>query len=377
MSNNKNANQPGQNNQAEMTREEIEKTLREEERYQTYFKGFAGFSVESFIKDYAFKKWMWWQYGDQYLKAQENADEYLIDDASKHLAIIQQKKLFDVQCQWRAEKIELAAIEICFDFEAWQHNVMHCPFIEPVTRHDIELYQQYLSTTYVEFDDDFFYFGDWQNYNGLKKTYNDVENSTVNFPEWYAYHNLHTGANVLMLLPNIRGSKEAFYEEKDREARADIIKQQAEKSQTRSDNRPHIATYDIDKLEAFIEACEDKQTKIYYRASKQQNRNNDEEEELHNIIDYLLDQDKPVAIEGHNDFREALRLAKNRMKANKLMEFLPYAFEEYQIARSMGFGPSDDVVKNFNWYIDDLKPSYMKRILNGRKACGEPENLDF
>jgi hypothetical protein len=36
--------------------------------------------------------------------------------ASKYLEIIQQKKLFDIQCLWRAEKLELKEISICYQF---------------------------------------------------------------------------------------------------------------------------------------------------------------------------------------------------------------------------------------------------------------------
>ena len=181
--------------------------LQNSKAIQNYLNGFNEASVKSFMDYYISQKYFWHYSPER--NAQNNEDEQLrwINLAYNHLELILQKKLFDIQCLWRAEKVKFKEVEICEDFIVWQHNVFNCPFIEPVNEEDIDLYAQYLRQTNVEteFDD----WGEWQNYDDLKEAYNN--DSDQNFPEWYDFHNGNSAAGTLMLLPDIRGEKEKFY----------------------------------------------------------------------------------------------------------------------------------------------------------------------
>src|SRR6188508_624011 len=64
-------------------------------------------SRESFISEYAREKVQWIEYGPRYIEWLLRDDLHWVNDATNRLKEILQKKLFDLQCRWRAEKIEV------------------------------------------------------------------------------------------------------------------------------------------------------------------------------------------------------------------------------------------------------------------------------
>ncbi len=96
------------------------KMLRSEDRFKEYFNQFDPASVETFIENYA-KDWVHWQTTGKSLRDYEKQKK---DDWMKGciygLKVIQQKKFFNLQCLWRAEKIKLEGFKICYDFDYWQ-----------------------------------------------------------------------------------------------------------------------------------------------------------------------------------------------------------------------------------------------------------------
>lgn len=358
-----------------ITKESVEAALRTEERFQNYFEGFYPSTRDSFINTYATYKSMWWQYGPMYIEQNEREEMRWINAAAEHLEYIQHKKLFDAQCLWRAEKVSYPGVEICYDFELWSMNVMACPFIEPVTRDDVELYIQYLGQNNVELDPD--WQGDnWHDYKEIKEAF-ATDNENQNFPEWYDFHNGRTGAGVYLSLPDIRGEKESFYEDLVRAERSEENKAQHEEWERTRDKRPFLMFYDENQLEFFIKTFEDSQTLEYYRAYKQRFRNQDEEEDLRATISLLLNAGEPVPIESHYDFREALERAAEKFRAKKIAEFLPFAFEEYSLNRSMGLSTGkDEHERRFKSY-QELRQMWYDRIIKGRIINGEPGDMNF
>lgn len=101
------------------TQQEVEDELRTQQRFVDFFKGYQPYSVENFIKSYAWLKPFIVQNGPSWLQQQEGERLQWINSATQHLSIIQQKKLFDAQCLWRAEQLHIPEIEITFDFTIW------------------------------------------------------------------------------------------------------------------------------------------------------------------------------------------------------------------------------------------------------------------
>ena len=96
---------------AELIRQQTEDELKSNPAMQEYFSAFNEQSVEGFIRNYARKKAIYITQGPAIINNKEQEDlkfKFLAEDA---LWTIQQKKLFNLQCQWRAEQIKLKSIE--------------------------------------------------------------------------------------------------------------------------------------------------------------------------------------------------------------------------------------------------------------------------
>ncbi|HRI21625.1 MAG TPA: hypothetical protein PLA68_11760, partial [Panacibacter sp.] len=288
------------------------------ESMQNYFKGFQPASVQSFINNYISKKSLWVNYGEHYKRKNEAEELQWETAAFKHLEYIQQKKLFDTQCLWRAEKITLPGVEICFDFRIWEQDILNCPFIEPVSEKDIDLYAQYLLQSNVDIDE-LQWFESWQDYTEIKEAYN-TDNANRNFPEWYDFHNGRTGAGVLMLLPDTRGEKEKFY----RHLYAESIKEEretklAEYNATR-DKRPYIREYEEGFMQWFVTTFESKDVQELYKSFTWGHRNDSMKERIEDNIRLLLTAEEHVPVESHYNWIEALEIAVEKFRCKKIAE---------------------------------------------------------
>ncbi len=72
--NENNSNKPGQEPVKEITKESVIAELSSEDRYVNYFKSFNPDSVKHFIRSYAWRKEMWWKYGESSIKQNERED---------------------------------------------------------------------------------------------------------------------------------------------------------------------------------------------------------------------------------------------------------------------------------------------------------------
>ena len=353
------------------TEAEIRERLTTDPKIQAYFSHFTTSSVEEFIKSYCFYKGLWWEHGDMYTRHTQNEEMQWIVDAKTHLEIIQQKKLFDVQCLWRAEKLVLPGVEICYDILRWERKIFSCPFIEPISQEDVDMYIQYLSGLNIEIDFGFLY--TWQDYEGIKEAYNE-ESEDNTFPDWYEFHNSRTGNQMLLSLPDIRGEKEDPYRKAYWEHWHEVNKEVQEANLATIDQRPFISVFDTEKMEEFISQFEDKQTQGFYKEFTYHHNYREAGEEYNKIIEMLLKSEKVIPIEAHYDFRDALKLAAEKFKVQKIIEFLPFAYEEYKFQREMGFEDEDQFGDE---YHVNLRKTIVDQILEGRKQFGEPEDLNF
>ena len=64
-------------------------------------------SVKSFLDSYYNARCQWLDHGPYYLEKYDEQDIRWISLASRYLPVILQKKLFDVQCLWRAEQLQI------------------------------------------------------------------------------------------------------------------------------------------------------------------------------------------------------------------------------------------------------------------------------
>ena len=105
-----------------IARMEIEYDLRNETKYKEFFSGYHPDDVEEFIKAYSGRKITWINWGKFYYEHNEDHQLRFYNQAQQCLWQIQQKKLFNLQCQWRAEKIKIPGIVTTIDFRYWEYK---------------------------------------------------------------------------------------------------------------------------------------------------------------------------------------------------------------------------------------------------------------
>lgn len=325
---------------------------------KVFFERFAENSIERFIASYLDKKYNAYKFRKYDADRLERKRTKWIDKADHHLEPILQKKLFDLQCLWRAEQVELEGVEICFDFDVWESDIFNCPFLE-INEDDIEMYQAFLNSGGL---DDEWWSDEWQQYYLFKE---DDER----IPEWYNYHNMRTGNGSLFLLPNLRGEKEEFYtglyredEDRKRPAPTKII-----------DYKPSLDTYGDEYME-FVNEFEDAEFRTIIENHQESLNRYSHREDFGDVIHKLEEIDEYVPIEAHYDYREALKRAYHKYAFGKIAEHLPQAFEQYLFTKSMNLMPSKG--DHIDFYRD-LSKTYREKIIKGRILNGEPGDLDF
>ena len=84
--------------------------------------------------------------GHTFFDLAQREEAQLVQEATERLWEIQQRKLFELQCRWRAEEVGLPAghVELCQDFEVWGARIERCPLVTPIAAAEAENYLTYL-----------------------------------------------------------------------------------------------------------------------------------------------------------------------------------------------------------------------------------------
>lgn len=299
----------------------------------------------------------------------QNEDLGWIEKAEDHLKYIQQKQLFNKQCLWRAEQLAIPQIELCFEFDYWEQNILNCPFLEPISSDDLELYIDFLNQSDEQFD--FYFECDWQDYDEMIKEFR-IDNAYSVYPEWYEYYDMRRGTGALMQLQNIRGNKEKFYTDIQYQAH------KAEHEESTKEFERRMATnlnyYEDGFMDWYTTNYEDKETQKLYKAYEWYNRNNGDEEEIEKCVRLLFSSNEPIAIETNANWITAIKNAANKYRNKKIAEALPHVYQQYliniEIEIPFATNKHDEMFK-------DLKTNYAKRIIEGRVLNGEPADLNF
>jgi len=351
------------------------KELKENKSIQQYLSDFEPSSVERFEEDYLQKKYFWMSYGPYYTEDMETEDIQWTNTASNHLEIILQKKLFDIQCRWRAEELTLDGIEISHQFQFWEKDILNCPFIEPLTMEDIELYQAYLNSSYDLWDENNYFGFSYQDYDEIKEAYEDAKDATFDFPDWYEFHNSRKGTGALMLLPDVRGEKERFYLELYHSTEREKNKEAREANEKNRDRREWLRYYEREFTDWFVTTFESKEVQLAYRSYEWHQESNDRSEGIRWEMNLLLSAKEKVPIEANEDWLEGIRNTAKRYERMKIAEALPLAWEQYKMNVDMGIGfpISEGDIEHGN-YITGI---YRNNIIQGRILNGEPGDLNF
>ena len=337
---------------------------------ETYFEGYHASSSANFIDHYLNQKYLWHKYGDFYREQTERKRSKWINQAHEQLEAILQKKLFDMQCLWRAEQIQIEGIEVIFDFNIWKEDIMNCPFIETITAEDIELYSEFLLQGNIELRDLGYY--DWQNYEEIKDDHTeDYDQSSTS--DWYEFHNKRTGNGSLLLLADKRGDKENFYRELNFAATRAANADKEPEPTVALDARPFLDYYDKQVIESFVNTFEVGDFRKKHK-NYTEGRGNTNFDSMHyrEVFETIMSLEEPLPIASNGDFKEAMLKAYNDYCLKKIAEHLPLAHEQYLFNKKMGFSSE----KKDNRYIG-MRERIIERILDGRELHGEARTLDF
>jgi hypothetical protein len=332
---------------------------------------------QSFVEEYAGRKVHWMEYAEHHRKWLEREDLQWVEKANDCLDQILQKKLFDAQCLWRAEQLEIKEVDVTMDFIYWQQNIRACPFIAPIEQADLDIYMQYLQSSNFEMELGFLQ--QWQDHEGITEAYRSDEGHV---PEWYEFHNSRTGLGIYMTLPDIRREKEEFYLGLWRQKHKQDVAQRVEAEAKAKAENPDAPTppdklpmlnFHVDGwMKWFVETFEDKDTIAAFRSNAKSMRDSDEDEQLEDDLRLLARADRPVPMQGWFDWKEAVHRAADSYGRIRIMEAMPDAFEQYRLHIELGLGFEISTDRSFGW-----NDGYREAILIGRDLNGEPMDFNF
>ncbi len=380
--------------------------LKTEPAYLNYYKDFDPESVETFIVEYAKTKHSRFKDEPYYKPKYEYNQTRFMHLADDYIDQILQKKLFNLQCQWRACLIELPLIDICADFDYWEKNIRSCPFLPLITQEDIDLCIRFLHEELDNSNNDYEE-KIWQDYDKFKNQLHIDEygeklggyHSSADLPDLYLFFDTFQGTTGLLDLPNIRGKKEArfidegwriVYEQEIADAKADGTYKEAQKpSLDEAGNvipEVYIPNLYVHNADNFVEAVEDERTKEvfkYYEYSRT-GLFSLTYDGLNDDLKLLKEFDEPIAVEAADDWREAIRVATFRFKQRKAAEMLPYAYDTYLlefdededaqsiVARRLATHQYNNEYKLYNYLLRTKS-----RFLDGREALTGKRDFNY
>ena len=350
----------------EKSRARIAKEMQADVRFQSYFTPYQKSSVTEFLKRYAWYKANLEVYGDYTKDHHERLIYQYHEDAWAALKDIQMKKLFDMECLWRAEQeTDMSGVEVTKDFRNVFHTILDYPDIPIISSEDIELYQLFLHREqhviyyiqgYVQYPD----------YEDVKTAYEEESETGI---EYVDFHNKQTGNHSLLLLPDIRGQKEKMYIEMfvDK-AKKDTVQEEDSKAE-----KQHLSAMD-EELIKFGAHFGDKKTVNFIK---------DQRKWLRETIDpifswafrYLGDLNpEKVPIKAHEDWKEAVYFTAVHHKSKLVAEILPTVYEEYLLKKNLGSPLTTEEKENYSLSFNNW---WKESILAGREINGEPRDFNF
>ena len=343
-----------------------------------YLKQFNPNSTERFMNDYAEKKVSFLESFDYLMRIynQEENEKYLVK-AREVLSHILQKKLFNLQLQWRAGLVDFDEIQTSYDFNFWEKHVEYCPFIPPITNNELELMKKYLIMNFFSSFDD----ADiGQIYFSLMEK--DEEGLYPNMPDWYDFYDSMFGNGQLLLLPNIKGDKEQHYLDIAYAANNKEIEEQ-NKNNPPTPYIPSIHAFYTD-LYNFVEQCEQDEYfktlfNIWHRETYPEFYDKEYDREfVDSAIDVLESADRPITLPQGVVWHQAIINAAERYTTDRILEALDPVYEEYATLVDLGitkrYTPEEEQQARESTYYFK---SATDMILKGRELCGEPRNFDF
>jgi hypothetical protein len=359
---------------------EVEQDLLTNSRYDAFFAQHHPKLRESFARSYAQHRQLWTDYGDMYERMLQGRLTEFETEATERLLDIQRKKLFDLQCRWRAEQVTLPGVVVSWDFNALNRNVQNCTLIPPITEDELALYLAFLAQADYEADLHRRHFA-WQDYDLIRQSVTEDDPDSTWFdgevPEWYHFHNQHTGHEALLRLPNLRGEKEERYLavwRADGQATRETAQESAPPAPAPDPRPTHLYGEEERAWEnEFVRQFEPTQLRRQRDAYVEANPiAKYEDEELERVLEALNALNEPVPMEAHADWRQAILQGYYSFRLRKLQTMLPVVYQAYCQRQEWGISYPNEEYNDYG-----LANALREGLLKGRELLGEPRNFDF
>lgn len=298
-----------------------------------------------------------------------------VEFASKVLEFLLQKKLFNMQLLWRANRLQIPEIKISYDFESYGDHITNCPFLGEITDKEVEVLRQFMRSFNFEMDE----YGMGLSYEGQRyKDLMELDNNgdRQNMPEFYEFYDGLMGTFYLLDLPDERG----LLEKKYILARATTYrKEQQEKQRKEIESptpkpayKPSFYPYNTELTDRIFSETESPEFMEYKRLFERKDPRRFDEFEIRMRVGVLESiSDAEIKLPSYLSWDEALRKAAQSYQVEKAAEVLDLAVEQYRMKADLGLFDTKAI-------DEDLARSFYRAgILQGRAALGEPENFDF
>jgi hypothetical protein len=360
-----------------VARMEIEYELRNDPKYKKFFAKYAPNDIEEFVKAYARRKVNWVNWGKYYYEHNEDHQLRFYNMAQTCLWQIQQKKLFNLQCQWRAEKIKIPGVTCTMDFHYWEYNIKQCSFLPPITQWEFDMYMEYFQSDDAEIEpSETDYDFEWQDYMRFTEEYNNPskeDDEDLVLPLWYQFYDNRMGTASLMKLDDVRGEKEGKYIKLYYDHLNKTIPEERSDVRIRS-GEEYLSAYNPVLVEKFVRAYEDKQVLRYYLSYEKSHKPMEFVDELAEMaFKELRDISDLVSIKSNRDWREAIIDAWEEYRRIQILKLLPLVFEDYQQKQTLGISHESEP----NPEIEDEVNEWKNAVIKGREMDGATPDFNF
>ena len=366
----------------EELRNQFYEEIKQRKDHEEYLSRFDPKNIDSFLLSYANEKAVIIKSYEFYLdESKYTPDLQYREDAESIFRIIQQKKLFNLQLEWRAEKIIINEIKISEHFHFWEKHIEQCPFLPPVTSMEVEIMKNYLRSPDSNTEFRWMFVG-WQDYDELMSKNEEDDYELMH--DWYEYYDTYMGTGILLLLPDIRGQKEGFYRRKGYKHFWDKVEKERKSNPVKPKPNSSFLNSDAKAMyEYAVKFEKDPYIIELFRLYEQIFKKSDLETGFRSMmideaLGILYEAKTPVYIEGYNEWDDAILECARRYKNDVIANELDAVFEEYQMCNNLRIKKYGSVKNLEEEYLKDRCVKIVSDyILDGRECHGEPRDYNF
>lgn len=369
-------NVPERTNFLNELEKEFEQDLLTNEKYKGFFARFRQDTIKPFCKKYAeHKRYLLEHYPLHIEKLEKPKELQYREQAEQTFNLILQKKLFNMQLLWRAEKISIPEIKISDDFSYWEKCIQDCFFLEEVTPEEVSALKQFLPNSNHPNEPRLWMCGSLR-YDDIM--HRDAEGDFDDMPEWYEFYDGRFGTGALLMLPNTREVKEDFYRDIYDKNKPPLVR--TTPYEPYIEPPPYLFS-SHENYTAFINLFENEYIKRPHNGwltcfkplpDKYYDRDG-----VNMAIWALQKAEYPVYMQGGLIWHEAIIKCAQQYMNTIIVNELDSIYEEYLMKRQLKIGK----------HIEDVEAEYaknhpahvfiLKQIIEGRALNNEPRDLNF